>query len=246
MLIYGHRGASKYHLEHSLEAYTQAIKVGADGFECDVRLTVDGEIICWHDRGTKRITGKNLFIAHSTLEELSFAKPLKFSTLLDLAIKHKKNLAIETKHPVPTGKAIETAVLDMLEDRKADIEASGIEINIMSFSKAALFDIQNCPYLGVFLTPRAMGIFTPKAPVVAPRIKSVKNNPELIQRMHEAGKKVYVWTVNEVEDILLCASLGVDAIISDVPGLARLTLNHWQKRTVIGTLLPVKLLGSPA
>jgi glycerophosphoryl diester phosphodiesterase len=225
LLIYGHRGASRHHLEHSLEAYNQAIIAGADGFECDVRLTLDREIVCWHDRGTKRITGKNLLIATSTFKQLEFANPLKFSTLLDLAITNKKNLAIETKHPVPTGKAIEVAVLDMLEERKADIEASGIDINIMSFSKAALLDIQNCPYLGVFLTPRAMGMFMPKAPVVAPRIKSVKNNPELIERMHEAGKKVYVWTVNEVEDIILCAQLGVDAIISDVPGLARLTLS---------------------
>ena len=54
MLIYAHRGASAEFPEGSLAAYQAAITQGADGFECDVRLTKDLQIICYHDDNTYR------------------------------------------------------------------------------------------------------------------------------------------------------------------------------------------------
>ena len=41
MLIYAHRGASADFPEHTLAAYEGAVAQGADGFECDLRLTKD-------------------------------------------------------------------------------------------------------------------------------------------------------------------------------------------------------------
>ena len=55
MLIYAHRGASSDFVEGSKAAYEGAITQGADGFECDVRLTKDRQIICYHDRNTIRL-----------------------------------------------------------------------------------------------------------------------------------------------------------------------------------------------
>ena len=108
MLIYAHRGASAEFPEGSLAAYKAAITQGADGFECDVRLTKDLQIICYHDANTKRLTGIELEIAKTDYEQLKkSANPLLFTELLDLAIKNKKHLAIETKHPTPTGGLIE-------------------------------------------------------------------------------------------------------------------------------------------
>ncbi len=53
MLIYAHRGASIDFIEGSKAAYLGALAQGADGFECDVRLTKDKQIICYHDSDTK-------------------------------------------------------------------------------------------------------------------------------------------------------------------------------------------------
>jgi len=47
--IYAHRGSSLKFPEMSLLAYKAAIEDGADGFECDVRLTKDNQMILWHD-----------------------------------------------------------------------------------------------------------------------------------------------------------------------------------------------------
>jgi len=53
-LVVAHRGASADEPEHTLAAYVEAIKVGADALECDVRLTADGHLVCVHDRRVDR------------------------------------------------------------------------------------------------------------------------------------------------------------------------------------------------
>ena len=49
-----HRGASGDRPEHTLAAYELALAQGADGLECDVRLTRDGHLVCVHDRTIDR------------------------------------------------------------------------------------------------------------------------------------------------------------------------------------------------
>ena len=49
-----HRGASYDVAEHTLAAYVEAIESGADGLECDVRMTRDGHLVCVHDRTVNR------------------------------------------------------------------------------------------------------------------------------------------------------------------------------------------------
>ena len=60
-LVFAHRGASAERPEHTEEAYKLAISQGADGLECDVRLTRDGHLVCVHDRidfGSRSINGR--------------------------------------------------------------------------------------------------------------------------------------------------------------------------------------------
>ena len=224
MLIYAHRGARRVYPEHTLLAYEEGIRQGADGFECDIRLTKDGEMICWHDSDTLRMAGKKVKISSSTFEELTFAAPMKFEALLDLAINHKKNLAIETKHPVPTGGAIEHALLKLLESKKEAIAASGIWITIMSFSVRAVQRVKKAPFERVFLIQHPLFLQDNPAPILGPGIHIVRKNPRLVAQMHKQGKKVFVWTVNEDADVRLCHDLGVDVIMSDTPGQARAAL----------------------
>lgn len=48
-LVLGHRGASGYRPENTLEAFELAISQGADGVECDLVPTKDGELIIRHE-----------------------------------------------------------------------------------------------------------------------------------------------------------------------------------------------------
>jgi glycerophosphoryl diester phosphodiesterase len=53
-MLVAHRGASSTVAEHTLAAYEQAIALGADALECDVRLTRDEHLVCVHDRTVNR------------------------------------------------------------------------------------------------------------------------------------------------------------------------------------------------
>jgi glycerophosphoryl diester phosphodiesterase len=64
--VVAHRGASDAEPEHTLAAYVQAIEVGADALECDVRITADGHLVCVHDRRVNRTSDGNGLV--STLE----------------------------------------------------------------------------------------------------------------------------------------------------------------------------------
>ena len=138
MLIYAHRGARSDFTEGSKAAYEGAIAQGADGFECDVRLTKDRQIICYHDRNTARLSKIDLEIAKTTFSELKEkVDPYRLDQLLDLAIENKKDLVIEFKHPVPTGGLVEKLTHKLLAKKSSEIKKSKITISLISFSYLA-------------------------------------------------------------------------------------------------------------
>jgi glycerophosphoryl diester phosphodiesterase len=76
MEVVAHRGASADIAEHTLCAYLEALAVGADALECDVRLSADGHLVCVHDRDLRRTAGapgKVSTMELSDLAELDFA-----------------------------------------------------------------------------------------------------------------------------------------------------------------------------
>jgi glycerophosphoryl diester phosphodiesterase len=231
MKIYAHRGSSGENPEMTMAAYLAAISDGADGFECDVRLTKDAQIICHHDSNTKGLTGIDLEIAQTDYAQLKTKLdkallPLLFTDLLDLAIKNKKDLAIETKHPVPTGAAIENLLHKLLKSKAEEISASGINISIMSFSWLATQRNIRSGFESVYLIAESLLINLNTAGVVGPSLEIIKNNPEFVAQQKKKGRRVFVWTVNDPADVILCAKLGVDVIMSDNPAQARKALGY--------------------
>jgi glycerophosphoryl diester phosphodiesterase len=69
-LVIAHRGASGDVAEHTLPAYLAAIDTGADGLECDVRLTRDGHLVCVHDRTVNRTSNGTGIVSELDLEGL--------------------------------------------------------------------------------------------------------------------------------------------------------------------------------
>ena len=196
MKIYAHRGFSEKFPEGSKISYLEAVKAGADGFECDVRLTKDREIVCCHDRSLRRIAGKNTVISQSTLAEIKeHINILTLSELLDIAIMHRKDLLIETKHPVASGGAIEKSVVELLSRRANDIKDSGIEIIVMSFSYTAMWRLRkNYPLVGKVIKYRIPLLFN-RNPVIAVN-KDLIFKGNLVKKSLKA-EKILLWTVNE-------------------------------------------------
>jgi len=74
MLVIAHRGYSSKFPENTLRAFDEGMKAGADGFECDLRMTSDGHIVVFHDDDLKRLCGVKGRIETSLLEDIKKLK----------------------------------------------------------------------------------------------------------------------------------------------------------------------------
>src|SRR5688500_7135092 len=68
--VVAHRGSSHDTPEHTLAAYVKALDEGAEGLECDVRLTADGHLVCVHDRDLRRTASYSGIVSTMNLAEL--------------------------------------------------------------------------------------------------------------------------------------------------------------------------------
>ena len=233
MKFYAHRGASADFPEHTMAAYRGAIEQGALGFECDIRLTKDEVLVLWHDANMKKEAKSAAIIANRTYAEIKQIYPavMTLNELLDLAIENKKSLALETKHPVPTGNRVEELVVAELHKRKDAIKKSGIDVAIMSFSWFAIEKIKKTD--PTIKTVMLLGDITNKitrrftsAQVIGPSVGMIRKSPELISEIKNSGKELYVWTVDSTEDLQYCASVGVDIVMTNRPAHARSVLGY--------------------
>jgi glycerophosphoryl diester phosphodiesterase len=166
-LVYAHRGSSALLPEHTLAAYLRAIDEGADGLECDVRLTRDGHLVCVHDRRLDRTSnGRGRVSAHTLAElvELDFGSWHPGASAADaptddppdpsrtrlLTLDHllhevraagrRIELLIETKHPTRHGGDVERRLVDLL--RRHDLlehrPEDDLRVTVMSFSPLAV------------------------------------------------------------------------------------------------------------
>lgn len=140
--VVAHRGSSAAKAEHTLGAYLQALQDGADGLECDVRMTLDGHLVCVHDRRVDRTTNARGAVSTMTLADLdqldaSFwkdplhelddqvdfvdpehTKVLSLRRLLEAVRDHDRHieLAIETKHPTRYAGMVEERLVELLDE----------------------------------------------------------------------------------------------------------------------------------
>ena len=224
MKIYAHRGSSIEHPELTMAAYKAAIDDGADGFECDVRLTKDNQLLLWHDADMNRVAGNSARIADSTLTEIKnhYPQAITLDELLVLARDNKKELAIETKHPVPTGSAVEKKVMELIAQEKPVAD-----IHVMSFSWLALENVrkidptQSTVALMHDRYSFAMRRFT-SANAIGPGITAFRKKPHL----NQDPRKLFIWTVDDADDMRFCAGNGVDVLITNTPSYARSVLGY--------------------
>lgn len=266
-LVFAHRGSSAAEPEHTLAAYLRALDEGADGLECDVRLTRDGHLVCLHDRRLERTSNGRGRVSRSTLAELSqldfgswhpglpdsadelvIDRPpapndpdeaaeqadMERGRLLTLdrlltavcAAGRQLRLLVETKHPSRYGGGVERRLISMLDRHGlagADSDAP-VRVSVMSFSPLALRRVRElAPRLPTillleFLPPALRAGRLPfGARGAAPGIALLRRRPSVVRRLHDAGNEVYVWTVNDPDDLDLVRRLGVDGVITDRP-----------------------------
>ena len=209
MKIYAHRGFSYKYPEATRAAYQGAIEVGADGFECDVRLTKDGIAVCFHDRDTNRIAGVRRSVASLTLEELrGITEVMTLEELLELAKLNGKQVLIETKHPVLSGGQIEKRVIELGKQYK---------FTAMSFALFAVLRLKRELNDVAFVIAHRWRLFYIPTNKVAIDVELLEKSRWARRRVRD--REVLVWTVNEKKYIPKLHEWKVSGVITDRPDL---------------------------
>ncbi|GAB4066307.1 glycerophosphodiester phosphodiesterase [Angustibacter speluncae] len=237
-----HRGASHELPEHTEEAYALAIAQGADGLECDVRLTADGHLVCHHDPTLDRTSDGRGRFADRTLADLRrldwsspAGGPLTLRRLFELAADagRRVEVAVETKHPTRYAGEVERQVVDLADwFGWASDAADGTPspVRVMSFSARAVGRVRAmAPDLTTVLLvddrPRWAARRPTRLPagahVLGPGVHVLREHPDWVRQVREAGHDVHVWTVDRPEDVDLCLEHGVQAIITNRPSEVR-------------------------
>ncbi|WP_229067379.1 glycerophosphodiester phosphodiesterase family protein [Actinoplanes sp. DH11] len=246
-LVFAHRGGADALPEHTLGAYLRALDDGADGLECDVRLTRDGHLVCVHDRRLERTSNGRGLVSAKTLAELDalnygswhpgypadeelpdLSRLLTLDRLLDavLSCGRQVRLLIETKHPSRYGAEVERRLVRTLRhfglaEPKPD---DRVQVTVMSFAALALRRIRaQAPalprvYLMEFVPPGAgRGRLPFGAGTAGPGVDLIRARPALLPAVQAAGHQAYVWTVNTAADLELVLAHRVDGVITDRP-----------------------------
>jgi glycerophosphoryl diester phosphodiesterase len=131
-------------------------------------------------------------------------------------------LAIETKHPTRYGGLVERRLVEALAEFGWAGEDS--PVRVMSFSYVALQRMQRlAPQLRLVMLidkARHWPVLKPVLEdgwILGPGIEALTRHPRFAAKLVESGRELHVWTVNTEEELELCRSLGVRAVITDRP-----------------------------
>jgi len=197
----GHRGARAFRQipENTLASFELCLEYGCDGFEFDVRRSADGQALICHDpvvRGMEIAEKPAAALALPSLSEVlrSFGGRAFLDIELKVAGLEPQTIAALRKHPPQKGYVVSSFLPEVL---------------------TAIHQVDAAISVGLLCENRDQLQLWRELPVewVIPQFKLADR--ELIERIHEAGKKVMVWTVNGAETMRQFAEWGVDTIISD-------------------------------
>jgi glycerophosphoryl diester phosphodiesterase len=225
-----HRGASGSAPEHTPAAFRRALETGVDMIELDVQLSRDGELVVIHDFHLERTTNgsgavqdqdwaalKQLDAGTWFSQEYAGQRVLTLDDVVDL-VGDRARLNVEIKAAGDLRESLPDKVVRLLADR-----------DLLGTTIVSSFDEDVLRAARVQSESLAIGVLTHQpdlipAWAVARELRAVSIHPywafvtpEIIERSHDNGIDVIVWTVNEVDAMEALIAQGVDGIISDYP-----------------------------
>lgn len=235
--IIAHRGASYDTPENTVASTRLAWEQGADGAECDVHLTKDGKIIVIHDFDTKKTAGHEGKVVDQTLAEL---RRLDAGSWKGPQWKGEKLPTLrELLDTVPPGRRLVIEVKcgpEIMPELERELKASGKgpdQLVIISFQYDVVVQAkQRFPdipafYLASNKKDKVTGEL-PKLGELIAKTKAAKSeglnleakfpvDAAFVKQVHDAGLKLYIWTLNDAARARELVAAGVDGITTDRP-----------------------------
>lgn len=234
-----HRGASHYAPENTLEAVNRALNIGVERIEVDVATTKDGIVVCLHDKSIDRTCQAKGDVREFTFSKLSKIKANKgfeeshpdavvpSLRAVMSAIKGTCQLVIEIKSGDEYYPGIEKKVAELIADFNAYDWAL-----VHSFNDHVL---DRFPSIDPKVRLQKLFVFRLTWPSLMQDMElhfsSLEDYPNveafgvnrrfvnkgLVQEVHDMGKKIHVWTVNEEDEMKELINMDVDGIITNKP-----------------------------
>jgi glycerophosphoryl diester phosphodiesterase len=222
-LVLGHRGASRQAPENTLEAFTLARELGADGVELDVRRSADGTLVVHHDAAAEPVG----LLAAQPFAAIRDALP-SIPTLgeaLDACEGWFVNIEIKCSPWEPDADAEHRVVrgaIDSARDRNLRVLVSSFDLATIDAARAHAPEIPT-GFLVHRSDLRMSGSVAHShghAWLHPDRAAVLAAPDEAVHRAHDTGLRVAVWTVDDPDAIRVLAAAGVDAVITNVPDVA--------------------------
>lgn len=247
-MIMAHRGYSTEAPEDTIEAMKAAIAIGVEAVEFDVQMTKDGVVVLLHDDSLARTTGLNKKIWEVTYEEIKdldasrafrreYGKdyPVTHIPTLDETLKEVKGSRLYCNIEIKRNEhnaGIEEEVVRVIEENDytdlCDVTSQDYETleKIRSISPEVLTAYTTVIGMGDIENLEAVDILSVQESFATFRE---------VQRLRAAGKKIFVWTVNDENTMEKLISLNVDAILTNRPDVGQEVLDGHQ--TTAGDIL---------
>lgn len=227
--ITAHRGSSIKYPENTMLAFVGALNEQANWIELDVQETKDDVLVVSHDNNLKRTTGKDIKITDMNYDEikeidvgsyLNSNYPISYIPRLEDVIKwassNNMKVNIELK-PNGMENDLEEKVIALIKKYNFEdncVVASG-KYEVLEKVKEIDDDIKTAYVMSFFYGDI---IKLDKVDVFSIEASSINN--ELVKKIHNNGKEIYAWTVNNSDSINKMLELNVDNIITDDVELA--------------------------
>jgi len=212
-LLLGHRGARavKSIPENTFASFDRCLADGCDGFEFDVRLTADSQPVICHDPKFEGVT-----IAKSLARQLA-----NLPLLEEVLRRSQQHAFLDIELKVPGLEGITADLLAQYWPQRGVVVSSFLRNVLQVFHDKA-----SAIPLGLICETKAQLRGWEHLPIAYAIVHRRLVSPDLIDEVHQAGKKVFVWTVNAAPEMRRLKILGVDGIISDDTALLTRTLSN--------------------
>ncbi len=226
MLVLSHRGYHEHAAENTLEAFAQAVALGVDGIETDLRVAADGQVVLFHDRHA--CDGRA--VRDLSRDELSRAMGFEVPTL-DEALDRFPDILWNLEIKVP--EALEAAIA-AVRQRAPNGESTGRFV-LTSFWHNVIVDGSRrlSASWGLLTADRPLGL---PAPLELPRGTAGNDNAaappaglktivwyyetldaELLAVVGSRGLHNWVYGAKTQAELERCRELGCQAVIADRP-----------------------------
>ncbi len=237
MRIIAHRGASEAAPENTMRAFRLAREMGAHGIEIDVQASADDELVVFHDQDVQARCGRPGVVRRMTLEQLRALEvdgSGESIPTLEEVVRSRERPPIVTIE-IKTYRVSDIRVADLVGRFLRALEpALRSQLVVSSFHPLALFKARRyAPEVRRAL----LSMSALKRPLREMWARKLVGASELhlevrmidrrrVERIHAAGRECVAWTVNDPERMLKLREFGVDAVMTDVPDVAAVTLEH--------------------